>query len=586
VLLLSGCALVPWAQAAGGLLVTLSALVLAACGGGGGGGGGGETIVWPAVVSLEGITPQTGFVLGSGQDNDGFGWSLAAGRDVTGDGKHDLLVGTPYRDLEGNDYGVVSLILGDSAIGETFYNGGDPYSTNYLYSHAAQFYGFNSYAQAGYSVAMVPDMNGDGLAEIVIGEPNYPTDRGRAWVLFGGGPAFAAEGYRRLELNFAEGIPDPGTEGFALVNTNTYGGSGGVNTENRLGTSVLGLNLLGDPFGQVAVAGPDTYYVSGYLYSVLPRVSVMGGEGGNIEGAVEIPGAPVGGYPGAGIGGGTGNAGQLSLFNSNLGKSMAVGDVNGDGVQDLIMSVDQGLSYDLYGCEGPCGNFGGAVVVFGRSSLNGQTVHPITGAGTLQVVGAAASYLYGDGTVAFLGDVNGDGVGDFAIAPKNTQSPLVVFGKKSWSATATNGILQFANPDFQDAAYVPDGVNGFSILAYDGSYPSSAVGAVAGHDLNNDGVKDIALGMVLFEGGSQANLAHVVFGRSGVGANGDVDVVPPLVPPAGFSIQAAPPIGMYGRVRVAFGDVNGDGFADLIVSNTNFAASSLGRVYVIFSPKP
>lgn len=91
----------------------------------------------------------------------------------------------------------------------------------------------------------------------------------------------------------------------------------------------------------------------------------------------------------------------------NTGFSVAVGDVNGDGISDLITSAP----YSLAG--------GGSVyVVFGKTSgwsstataLNASFLNGVNGA---EFDGAAGSYA---GRPVAAGDVNGDGIADLIIS--------------------------------------------------------------------------------------------------------------------------------------------------------------------------
>lgn len=91
------------------------------------------------------------------------GYSLAGQGDVNGDGFDDLLIGTTHNRANGFDAGAVYLILGRSQL---------PWQFNTPLARAdARFVGHTAYDAAGYSVACDGDVNGDGLADILIGAP-------------------------------------------------------------------------------------------------------------------------------------------------------------------------------------------------------------------------------------------------------------------------------------------------------------------------------------------------------------------------------------------------------------------------------
>jgi hypothetical protein len=590
VLLLSGCALVPWAQAAGGLLVTLSALVLAACGGGGGGGGGGgQTIVWPSVVSLDQLTPATGFILQGTSSSDRLGFVVAAGRDVNGDGKGDLVVGAPGF-YAGGEFspGAAFVVFGAGNIGAKFFTDSTPIDIN-LMSAPDGFRVTGSYpgGEAGYSVALAKDVNGDNQADIVIGEPGYSGGRGRAWVLFGDGNL----GEDR-ELYFTSDPPPTvrlqmdGSEGFAMRNEYLYSACIPFNAQNRIGQAVTALDIYGDGLSDVAVSGP---YATSYSGSwIQPRVAILFGTSPSVGDFKDIsnPGIAGNGFV---LNGGTAPTGFFiddQIASSRLGQSLAVGDVNGDKILDLIVGVHDGISYE--------GTVGGAVVIFGQSAggeLSWPTTFESYNNQIFQFIDNTPGHSYtgSDSKVAFLGDVNGDGVGDFAVTVPGKHQAFVIFGKDGLADR------KFAfDPGGYDAL---DGTDGFRIdfesvySACEGRYREKPV-AMVGQDFNQDGKSDILIA-IAGQGTdpiSTSTLAYVIFGKSGIGSSGVLDLTSGVPAGAGVRISGTIPGGYnyaFSYVSAAVGDVNGDGLKDLIIGVADDPyVGNQGRVYVIFSPKP
>jgi hypothetical protein len=226
------------------------------------------------------------------------------------------------------------------------------------------------------------------------------------------------------------------------------------------------------------------------------------------------------------------------------GVHVAAGDVNGDGVADII--------------TGPGAGMGAQVNVFdGKTGRRMRTFLAFPG-------------FFRGGVFVAAGDVNGDGKADIIVAPDSGAPPIVrVFdgptGKSirtffAYSAFFTGGvrvaagdvngdgvadIITGAGPGGGPHVKVFDGVNGNlldSFFAFDANFPGGVF--VAAGDVNGDGKADLITGagpgggphVKVFDG-TQLNLLFSFFAYD-----------------ASFT----------GGVRVAAGDVNGDGFADIV----------------------
>ena len=164
--------------------------------------------------------------------------------------------------------------------------------------------------------------------------------------------------------------------------------------------------------------------------------------------------------------------------NNWTGWNINVGDVNGDGIPDIIIGA---AGASLYGTQG-----GSVFVVFGTksgfpdplplSTLNGTNGFRLDGPGNYYAAGASLA----------VGDVNGDGVADIIIGgPKaGAGAAFVVFG----GTTRKDGTGWTSCPCILNAAFL-NGTNGFTL---NGVTSSDSFGkSVKAGDVNGDGIADV-----------------------------------------------------------------------------------------------
>ncbi|MCB9952844.1 MAG: FG-GAP repeat protein [Planctomycetaceae bacterium] len=231
-----------------------------------------------------------------------------------------------------------------------------------------------------------------------------------------------------------------------------------------------------------------------------------------------------------------------------LGQSMAfVGDVNGDGYDDVLLGAPgdpilrNAQAYLLYGNDE---GFGASLDLASLTSSQGVAI-------------SAAPYNNRLGySVAGVGDVNGDGLDDFALGmdseslQQGYNAVYVIFGSTSGYGASIN--VRELN-----------GANGFEITApaEDRYFGASVTGL---GDVNGDGIDDIGIGNA--SGGTNSKgEAIVVFGKS----NGFLPTfsASELNGTNGFRISGDQQKNYFGTQITGVGDLNGDGFADIAVSS-------------------
>lgn len=291
------------------------------------------------------------------------GYSLSGGLDATGDDIADVLVGAYGHDLAvGTNQGAAGL-----------FNGGSSGTVSFTAADAL-FEGSAASNQAGQVVAMVPDMTGDGLAELVISAHNYSgssSKSGRVYVAFGG----AALGG---DLNTVADIVLDGPN-----STEAQFGRSASAAGDADGDGVADLWIGAD--GAVQTFGAATFNKAGAAY-LFTDMAAMSATGSYLDAAVTLKGTSTSDFLGRAT---SGN-----------------GDFNGDGAPDVAV----GSSANDLVAEGSGAVFLWYGPVAAGSYGVGTADYTITGMSSLDALGSP---------LAFMGDTNADGFDDLGVSAVN-----------------------------------------------------------------------------------------------------------------------------------------------------------------------
>ncbi|ELS00028.1 integrin alpha, partial [Gloeocapsa sp. PCC 73106] len=244
------------------------------------------------------------------------------------------------------------------------------------------------------------------------------------------------------------------------------------------------------------------------------------------------------------------------------GRSVSsAGDINGDGIDDLIIGAINANSSD--------GTFvGQSYVVFGRAGGFGSSLNLSSLSGSN---GFAITGMPGEGSgrsVSSAGDINGDGIDDLIIGTTYGGQSYVVFGRAGGFGSSLN--VSSLN-----------GSNGFAINDSLVTGPVSSAG-----DINRDGIDDLIIGAPIAAspgGTNDAGQSYVVFGRAG-GFSASLNVSS-LNGSNGFAINGINDMDYSGESVSSAGDINGDGTDDLIIGAPSASPSGregAGQSYVVF----
>ncbi|MFO1349406.1 MAG: integrin alpha [Gammaproteobacteria bacterium] len=256
---------------------------------------------------------------------------------------------------------------------------------------------------SGRSVSGLGDVNGDGVADLLIGAHRadaYGYDSGVSYVVFGSS-ALSALGAAGLQLSALNGPNGFKLSGVAAYDYSGYAvsGLGDVNGDGRADL-LIGAHRA-DANGSDAGA---SYVVFGS--STLSALGTAGLQLSDLNGA--------NGFLLNGV----------AAYDYSGGAVSGLGDVNGDGVADLLIGAHRA---DANGSDA-----GASYVVFGSSALStlgtaGLQLSALNGVNGFKISGAAALNLSGI-AVSGLGDVNGDGRADLLIGAPGAS--YVVFGNR------------------------------------------------------------------------------------------------------------------------------------------------------------
>ncbi len=488
-------------------------------------------------LKLDNLSGNNGFVLNSTEAGNFSGVAVSKTGDINGDKIDDIIVGSFGADPNNiNAAGKSQVIFGTQKF---------PASVNLSQLNGQNGFTLNGTDAEGFSggtVSSAGDINGDGIKDFIIGAfgaaVNGQNNAGKTYIVFGTNKGFPAN-FNLANLN--------GNNGFAVTGTNTFDYAG------LFATGISDIN--GDRIDDILISAPGplggtpgkSYVIYGRTTGFSPNLNLA--EINNNNGFV------------------------INGIDGNSSGTASSGDINGDGIPDLVIGADggntngginAGKTYVIFGQQG---GFTGSVNV---PELNGTTGFVITGLSAEERSGIA---------LTATGDINGDGNKDLVIgAPGatvgdriNAGKTYVVFGKKE------------AFPVIVNPAEL-NGSNGFIISGFDPEGSAGNALSYAG-DINKDGFDDLLIGASSANSDDKNNAGKtfVVFGSKEFPANfslAEANGKNALV------LNGVETDGLVGTAVSGGGDINGDGIDDLIVGAPgSLFQDSPGKTYAVFGSR-
>lgn len=412
------------------------------------------------------ISNSTGNLNASALAESQFGFAAAGLGDLDGDGVGDMAVGVRLDDDGGNNRGAVYIL---------FLNGDGTVKTSQKISATqAEFSGVLEDGDLfGCSVANLGDTDGDGLLSIAVGACGGDND---------------------------EGVRDVGVVYLLELNAN-----GTVDSYNKLSDSSEGFAFSldrGDQFGQsLATLGDlDQDGVSDIAVG-----AYYDDDGGTDRGAVYILFLNEDNTLKSSqkISDTRGNFTAILNDSDRFAKALStIGDVNGDGIQDLAISADR---------DDDGGTDRGAVYILLLNRDGTVQDHRKINSLLPNFNDALGNGDYFGFSLVTLGDITGDGIEDLAVGAYQDDD-----------GGSNRGALYILELDAQSEVVtyqkISNALTAFSTELNNADYFGNSVAALG--DINQDGVGDIAVGAFGDDdGGSFTGAMYVFFLNSQVKEN-------------------------------------------------------------------
>jgi len=363
---------------------------------------------------------------------------------------------------------------------------------------------------------------------------------------------------------------------------------------------VLSTTLTGGPDNMIIAAGGD-FNNDGFMDYIVGdslsdssvtssgQIEIISGQTGNV--LADLTGLDMGDLTGASV--------------------SFIGDINGDGLDDVAIGAP--------GADEGSTDEGAVAVLYGTTSTGTIDVTTLAGSAQGDIFTAGTTNSLTGQNIQSIGDFNDDGFDDFVISSPNTGEVHIVYGNEAGSTTTADsqlisGLGVTTDLPLLDLGDISgDGISDIAVASSNeihvffgnGLYDASAaaltagtdditiqaaagfeiIGGAATGDFNGDGFDDISVAMRNISGvGTEVN-NYTIFGGSGAGVYSneggvgiDIDITSDM---NAFQMNYTLDNTTDDITLAAGGDVNGDGFDDLVIGASN-ANSNQGEAIIVY----